>query len=91
MQVTEGPRYDSPKRLSTLLQHIELDDIQELVLMRNAISNSILGRTAAAGALLLGAAFASQAAMACTLDNWTSSNGAVAAGDPPRSRSERRS
>lgn len=50
--------------------------------MRNAISNSILGRTAAAGALLLGAAFASQAAMACTLDNWSSTSGAVAAGDP---------
>lgn len=50
--------------------------------MRNAISNSILGRTAAAGALLLGAAFAGQAAMACTLDNWSDSSGAVAAGDP---------
>lgn len=50
--------------------------------MRNAISNSILGRTAAAGALLIGAAFASQAAMACTLDNWSSNSGLVAAGDP---------
>jgi hypothetical protein len=65
-----------------LLQHIEIDDIQELVLMRNTNSKSILGRTAAASALLLGAAFASQAAMACTLDNWTSFNGAVAAGSP---------
>ncbi len=50
--------------------------------MRNAISNSILGRTAAAGALLLGAAFAGQAAMACTLNNWSANSGAVAAGDP---------
>ncbi len=50
--------------------------------MRNAISNSILGRTAAAGALLLGAAFAGQAAMACTLNNWSADSGAVAAGDP---------
>ena len=50
--------------------------------MRNTNSKSILGRTAAAGALLLGAAFAGQAAMACTLDNWSSSSGAVAAGDP---------
>jgi hypothetical protein len=65
-----------------LLQHIEIDDIQELVLMRNTNSKFTLGRTAAAGALLLGAAFAGQAAMACTLDNWSSSSGAVAAGDP---------
>ena len=50
--------------------------------MRNTNSKSILGRTAAAGALLLGAAFAGQAAMACTLDNWSSNSGAVSAGDP---------
>ena len=50
--------------------------------MRKTNSKSILGRTAAAGALLLGAAFAGQAAMACTLDNWSSNTGAVTAGDP---------
>lgn len=50
--------------------------------MRNTNSKSILGRTATAGALLLGAAFASQAAMACTLDNWSSFSGSVTAGSP---------
>ena len=39
-------------------------------------------RTFAAGAVLAGAMLVSQAAMACTLDNWSANNGAVVAGDP---------
>ena len=49
--------------------------------MTNAKSNFFY-RTFAAGAVLAGAMLVSQSAMACTLDNWSANNGAVAAGDP---------
>ncbi len=49
--------------------------------MTNAKFN-FLNRTLAAGAVLAGAMLAGQSAVACTLDNWSSSSGAVTAGDP---------
>ena len=49
--------------------------------MTNAKFN-FLNRTLAAGAVLAGALLASQSALACTLDNWSTSFGSVVAGDP---------
>lgn len=45
-------------------------------------SMSKLGRMAAAGAFVAGSLFAAQAAFACTVDNWSTSFGNLAAGSP---------
>ena len=49
--------------------------------MKNATRKSSLGRLLAAGALVSGAMFAANGAMACTVDNWSSASNATA-GDP---------
>ncbi|MDX1626954.1 MAG: hypothetical protein R3323_10605, partial [Wenzhouxiangellaceae bacterium] len=51
--------------------------------MRNATIQTLLGRAAVAGALLSAAILAAPNAMACTVANWSTSSGAVVAGDPP--------
>jgi len=50
--------------------------------MKNRTRKSSFGRLLAAGALVSGAIFAAQGSMACTLNNWSTSTGAVTAGDP---------
>jgi len=50
--------------------------------MTNATIKSSFAKVLAAGALLSGAMFAGQSALACTVDNWSGTSGAVAAGDP---------
>ena len=49
--------------------------------MKSAKTN-FFQRTLALGALLAGGMMISQGVLACTLNNWSDSNGAVAAGDP---------
>lgn len=49
--------------------------------MTNAKFTSLAGRATVAGVLLAGAML-TQSAVACTLNNWSSNSGAVAAGDP---------
>ena len=50
--------------------------------MKNATRKSSFGRLLAAGALVSGAIFAAQGSMACTLNNWSATTGAVTGGDP---------
>ena len=44
--------------------------------MKNATRKSSLGQLLAAGALVSGAMFAANGAMACTVDNWSSASNA---------------
>jgi len=50
--------------------------------MKNATRKSSFGRLISASVLIPSAIFAAQGSMACTLDNWSTSTGAVTAGDP---------
>jgi len=50
--------------------------------MKSVTPQSSFGRLITACALVSGAIFAAQGSMACTLDNWSTTTGAVTAGDP---------
>ncbi|MFN2334054.1 MAG: hypothetical protein ABR550_06475, partial [Wenzhouxiangellaceae bacterium] len=50
--------------------------------MTHATPKSLFANVLFAGALLSGAMFAGQSALACTVDNWSTTGGAIAAGDP---------
>ncbi|MDT8409370.1 MAG: hypothetical protein RQ741_07200, partial [Wenzhouxiangellaceae bacterium] len=50
--------------------------------MKDMTRKSSLARIVATGALLTGALLAGQSAIACTIDNWSASTGAITAGDP---------